>query len=284
MKIDSLRTQTESLMAGYLAATAGLVLMHYPFLEVWGFYFVGHCVAAGAILGLRRLPGHLPAPLQFFRDWFPVLIMPLFFKEVETFAAAFGNWRLTGLIRTWEAALFNGHPAIYLSHQLPWIALSEYLHFCYLSFVFLLPAVGGYWYFSGRRAAFHELLLLYWISYSGSLLFFTIFPVDSPFYLSEPLGEPFAGYPFYELVQFVSGQGGARGGAFPSAHVSGAVIIWGVAWYRQRRLAVMLTPVVGGLIVATVYGRFHYVLDSVAGFALGASILTAYRVIALSRD
>lgn len=101
---------------------------------------------------------------------------------------------------------------------------------------------------------------------------------DSPFYLSEPLGEPFAGHLFYELVQFVSGHGGARGGAFPSAHVSGAVIVWAVAWQRQRRLALIVTPVIAGLIMETVYGRFHYALDTFAGFALGVSIVAGYRI------
>ena len=273
-----MQQKTETVLAGYLFWTAGFVLFSSSTLEDWGLYFLLHCAGATLILSLRRLPATVPLPLQLLRDWFPVLMMPLLFKEVEVFARAFGNWGLTESIRAWEVFLFNGHPSLYLSAALPWVALSEYLHFCYLSFVLLLPAVGGYWCFSGRRQAFHELLFLYWISYSASLTFFMLFPVDSPFYLSEPLGEPFAGHFFYELVQFVSGHGGARGGAFPSAHVSGAVIVWSVAWQRQRRLALMLTPVNAGLIVATVYGRFHYALDTFAGLALGASIVAGYRM------
>ncbi len=279
-----MQQRTETLLAAYLFLTAGLVLYFSSHLENWGLYFLVHCAGAALILSLRRLPGTVPLPLQFSRDWFPVLTMPLLFKEVEIFARAFGNWGLTESIREWEVFLFKGHPSLYLSSQLPWVPLSEYLHFCYLSFVFLLPAVGGYWYASGRRGAFHELLFLYWLSYSVSLGFFMLFPVDSPFYLSKPLGQPFAGHLFYELVQFVSGRGGARGGAFPSAHVSGAVIVWSVAWQRQRRLALILTPVVAGLVVGTVYGRFHYALDTIAGFALGASIVAGYRMTRSSSD
>ncbi len=272
-----MQRRTEAVLGTYLLLTAGLILLFSSYLEDWAFYFVAHCAGAAVILSLRLLPKNLPPPPQLLRDWFPVLLMPLLFKEVEIFAAAFGNWGLTKSIRQWEVFLFNGHPSLYLSAQMPWVALSEYLHFCYLSFVFLLPEVGGYWYASGRRGAFHELLFLYWLSYSVSLLFFMLLPVDSPFYLSQALGEPFAGHLFYELVQFVSGQGGARGGAFPSAHVSGAVIVWSVAWQRQRRLALILTPVIAGLVVATVYGRFHYALDSIAGLALGTAIVTGWR-------
>ena len=59
-----------------------------------------------------------------------------------------------------------------------------------------------------------------------SFLFFIPFPVDSPYYLSEKLGPPLAGHLlFFDLVHQVSLRGGARGGAFPSAHVSAAGVI-----------------------------------------------------------
>jgi membrane-associated phospholipid phosphatase len=104
-----------------------------------------------------------------------------------------------------------------------------------------------------------------------------VFPVDSPYYLLEPPGPPLAGNFFYDLVHQVSDRGGARGGAFPSAHVSGALVVGLVAWRRQRRLALALTPVIAGIVVATVYGRFHYALDTVAGLALGVTVVSAYR-------
>ncbi len=101
----------------------------------------------------------------------------------------------------------------------------------------------------------------------GSYLIFVLFPVDSPFYRFAPPGPPIAGHFFFDLVHAVSSRAGARGGAFPSAHVSGATVLWFVAWRHQRRLAVMLSPLILGVIAATVYGRFHYALDAIAGFA-----------------
>jgi membrane-associated phospholipid phosphatase len=49
-----------------------------------------------------------------------------------------------------------------------------------------------------------------------------------------------------------------------------------VAWKRQRQLAYLLLPIVLGVIVATVYGRFHYLLDTIAGLALGVAITSVY--------
>ena len=76
----------------------------------------------------------------------------------------------------------------------------------------------------------------------GSYLFFIVLPVDSPYYLSPHLGPPLSGHFFFDLVHQMSARGGARGGAFPSAHVSGAVVVTLVAWRHQRRLAYLLAP------------------------------------------
>jgi membrane-associated phospholipid phosphatase len=215
---------------------------------------------------------------SFFREWYPVMLLPLLFKEVEFLAAGFGNWGLTDVLQNLEVDWFGGHPSLYLSELLPWIPLSEYLHFCYFAYLLLVPAVGSYWYFTGQKAEFQELVFLVSVTLTASYLFFALFPVDSPFYRFAPLGAPFEGHFFYDLVHFVAGQGGARGGAFPSSHASVATVVFLVVWHRERRLAYVLAPVVAGLIAATVYWRFHYALDAVAGLAFAVTVFGSYRL------
>jgi hypothetical protein len=82
----------------------------------------------------------------------------------------------------------------------------------------------------------------------GSYLFFILLPVDSPYYLSDRLSPPLSGHFFFDLVHQMS----ARGGAFPSAHVSGAVVVSLVAWRHQRRLAYLLVPIALSVMIATV--------------------------------
>ena len=78
-------------------------------------------------------------------------------------------------------------------------------------------------------------------------------------------------------------RGCARGGAFPSAHVSGAVVVSLVAWRHQPRLAYLLVPIAGSVMIATVYGRFHYVLDALAGAGLALAVVAAYRYLSRVR-
>ena len=273
-----LRRWTDAVAALYFLLTAAFVWFHHAQFPGWKFYLFAHLGAATGIWMLRGLRlGRLSGVMQFFRDWYPVLLFPVLYKEAERFALVFGDWRLTESIQRLEVAFFGGHPSLYASSLYPWVPLSEYLHFCYFAYLLLLPVVGGLWYFNGRRRDFHELLLLVSTTLFSSYLFYMSYPVDSPFYLFKRLEAPLADGFFYRLAHFFSERGGARGGAFPSAHVSVSLVIWLVAWQRQRRLAWALAPVIAGLVGATVYGRFHYVLDVLAGLVVAVVVTECYR-------
>ena len=129
--------------------------------------------------------------------------------------------------------------------------------------------MAAYLYVSGRRVAFGELLLMLSTVMLVSYLFPIVLPVDSPDHLSPHLGPPLSGHFFFDLVHHMLVRGGARGGAFPSAHVSGAVVVTLVAWRHQRRLVHLLVPITGGVMFATrARARFHYALDVLAGAVL----------------
>jgi len=270
------------LTASYLAITAALIAIFGTTVPGRAWLAAVHLAGSGALLILNRAR---PAAgiLRVIRDWHPLALFPLLYKEVELLAPGLGDWRLTTAIPAWESALFGGQPSLFLSERLPFVPLSEYLHFCYLSYVIVIPSVAAYWYVSRREAAFGELLFLLSTVLLGSYLFFILLPVDSPYYLSPRLGPPLAGHFFFDFVHEVSARGGARGGAFPSAHVSGAVVVSLVAWRHQRRLAYLLVAITVSVMLATVYGRFHYVLDTLAGAALAIAVDVAYRYLSRVR-
>jgi membrane-associated phospholipid phosphatase len=270
-----LTTWTDMLVVAYLIITAAIVFIARTTLEHWPVFVLAHLGVAALIFSLSHSPWKSRGWFQFLRSWYPVPLILVFYKEVEVFAAAFGNWGLTEVIQQWETLVFSGYPHIYLSEMLPWVFFSEYIHFCYFFHNIQILLIGGlFW--AWNRLAFYELIFLVTATLLSSYLFYMLFPVDSPFYLAPDLAEPLTGNFFYELVHFVSDRGGARGGAFPSSHVSVSVTVWLVVWFRARRWAYLLTPITVGLIFATVYGRFHYVLDSIVGFALALSIAGTY--------
>jgi membrane-associated phospholipid phosphatase len=277
------RGLTDAVLALYLLSTAALAIAFREELPDWKLAACAHLAGALLVLSLRFLPERVPVALAFLRDWYPAMLFPVLYKELEWLAAAFGNWGLTGPLQRLEASLFGGQPSLHLSERLPYVALSEYLHFCYFSYLLLVPLVGGLWYFRGKRDAFHELFFLVSLTYAVSYLFYILFPVDSPFYLHEPPGPPLAGHFFYELVHFLSERGGARGGAFPSSHVSVSSVVLLVALRRENRLLWWLLPLCAGIALATVYGRFHYAVDVLAGWMLALAVVIGTRLPARAR-
>jgi len=62
-----------------------------------------------------------------------------------------------------------------------------------------------------------------------------------------------------------------HGAAFPSAHVAGSMVALLAAWRYRRWLFWVCLPFFLCMCVATVYGRYHYVADVLAGLAVGAA-------------
>ena len=147
--LTRLQRRTDELTAVYLLVTASLMVLFREQVAHLPILFCLHLATAASLLWLRSLSSPSRRFWKFLHDWYPVMVFPLFYKEVEFLAAAFGNWGLTEPIRSLEANLFQGHPSLYLSERWSWVPLSEYLHFCYFSFMVVLPVVGGYWYGRG---------------------------------------------------------------------------------------------------------------------------------------
>ena len=152
--VAALTRRTDRLMLLYLALT-GVALILPPSFPV---LVALHLAAGIAIYSLRYLPSRSRGIGRFFRDWYPAIVFPILYKEVELLASTLGDWRLTGPLQNLEATLFAGQPSLYLSQRLSWVWLSEYVHFCYFAYVLLFPVIGGIWYFTGKRHAFRELL------------------------------------------------------------------------------------------------------------------------------
>jgi membrane-associated phospholipid phosphatase len=274
--LDGLTRRTDLVILAYLLVVGSLVVVFRDSLDIWRSLGVVHLVAATGVYALAFLPTTLSRTSQFVRNWYPAIAFPIFYKEVELLARAFGNWSLTEPLQQLEMQLFSGHPSLYLSEQLGTIVLSEYLHFCYVSFIWLFPVIGGIWYFSGSRRRFEELMFLVSVTFASSYVFYVLFPVDSPFYLFDPLREPLSSGFFYELVHFFSSRGGARGGAFPSSHVSISTVIVLVTTKYQPKWLYWLLPIYVGLVFATVYCRFHYAVDVLAGWTLAFGVVGLY--------
>lgn len=239
---------------------------HLGLTPVCVFLFVVSLLAL--VDGIER--GRLALPISKLRYWLPILYTFIAFREMElflprTFAGHLeASW--IGLDRL-LLERYHLHAAI----ESLGITIPLYLEICYL-FVYGVSLICvGILYARGKRASVDR----FWsIFLTGTLLSYALFP----YFPSQP---PRILFPFVDdpsivtwarqLNLFILNKATIHVGVFPSAHVSSA---FACAWAmfvllpEQKRVGWILVLYAVSVSIATIYGRYHYTADVIAGFGL----------------
>jgi membrane-associated phospholipid phosphatase len=208
--------------------------------------------------------------LDIIRDWLPLPLTLLAYREMGWFAAPHLTFHLENMFIRWDRAVLREwgmHRAIEgLGSVLPAI-----LEIAYALTYALAPFAVAMIYAYRRRARVEAFMFPF-------LLAVLFCYAQFPFWPSEPPRTVFPGEDFPSTItifrQFnwwMLGGYGIHTSVFPSAHVAGA---FGTAFairaaLPEHRWVGWLLLVIALLIAtATVYGRYHYFADAAAGFAM----------------
>jgi membrane-associated phospholipid phosphatase len=200
-------------------------------------------------------------------DWLVLTIGPLMYVELRWIIAGTGMPHHDATVVAWEGWLFPSDPSATLAPRWHATLASEALHFAYASYYLLvyLPPIALY--VRGQRDAFVKTVLALTIAYGACFITYAIFPVDGPRYLVGPAAAPDG--PVRRFVLALLERGSSRGTAFPSSHVAASLASALCALRYQQRVGLVVAPFVAALILATVYGGFHYAVDALVGVILG---------------
>ena len=206
-----------------------------------------------------------------FRDWLPIVFIPLLYTEVRWVIAGIGIGHHDQRVQWWDAALFPSNPSKSLAVHYHAVAISEILHLAYLAYYFIIFVPPAILWFRGRRREFAATVAGLSVVYVLCFLTFMIFPVDGPRFLNGPSDAPpgIVRGIAVSLLQAAS----SRGTAFPSSHAAAAVIASLYALWYQRKTGLVVAVTTLLLCVGAVYGGFHYAVDIVAGVAYAALAL-----------
>jgi len=258
---------TEKVLLAFFAYVAVLSL-GFPARPLLGYQpWLFFLIAALAILACSYV--------AVMRDLLPLALTYLAFREMELFRPAHFSHHYENIWIHWDHAVltyWHGRAAIEsLGPVLP-----EFLELCYLV-VYAAGLFGVVTLYILRRRNDIDRFLLFYVS--GTVLAYAFFP----FFPSQPPRLLFPGVdpPHYltwarSLNLWLLQVGTIHSSVFPSAHVSSAFsAAWGLFRVLPRR-----KPLAWGFVcyavcvaVATVYGRYHYLADAVAG--LGISLIAA---------
>jgi membrane-associated phospholipid phosphatase len=254
----------------YLSVIGLLVIPFHQDVRNWPGVPVLHGVLCLGVLELirlnerRRLPG-----LKFLRTFYPLLWLSFAWSEMDNLVTMiFPYWANAFVIKA-DLWLFGVHPTVWVQQWFrPW--RTELMYFFYTSYYFFKPLVAFPLYFRGRMQETFDYLFLVTFSYAVNFSLFFFFPSEGPWVVLKSLHtvEPEGGV-FMHLIQWLQARGSVRGGAFPSSHVAAAFVMALSGIRYNRPVGLVLLPLAIGVAFATVYCRYHYAVDAIAGIASG---------------
>jgi membrane-associated phospholipid phosphatase len=205
-----------------------------------------------------------------FRDWFPFLLILLMYYSMWGRATLllFSHDR-DAMLLNWDKWLFGIEPTIYLQRIIS-RPLTAWMQFSYTFHLYVMPIVAMFIYVSRPRSRFREMTCgLVVISFIGAFGYMIV-PAIGPMYTlhnlyTTPLSQPLA--VFNRQIRFIDIARVSRD-CFPSLHVGISFLIWLYAWRNSKILFAILAPFILSCWLSTVYLRFHYAADCLAGFAL----------------
>lgn len=205
------------------------------------------------------------------RDWTPFLIILLMYYSLWGGATHLlvAHDRDATLIAI-DQRLFGFQASVALQRIVS-PALTSWMQFAYIFHLFNIPIVACFVYLRRPRTRFREMMCgLLVVSFLG-LMGYILVPAIGPMYtlrtqytvaLSTPLAALNRQMEFMDFARI-------RRDVFPSLHVAISFVVWLYAWRNSKRLFWILSPIILSLWVSTVYLRYHYLIDCVAGLVLG---------------
>ncbi len=208
--------------------------------------------------------------LGIMRDWYLVPLMLLCYREMGWFAPARHDAHLERIWEAWDKTLLNSW-GLRRAVELLGPALPFLLEIAYL-LVYSIPSFAiAMLYVYRHRERVNAFLFQFLL---GILIAYALFP----YFPSEPPRTVFPGqdFPSYNTLfrrvnWWLLGGYGIHTSVFPSAHVSGAFSgAFGMVRLLPEhpwvgRFLIVLAVMIA---LATVYGRYHYAADALAGFGV----------------
>ncbi|OGB69921.1 MAG: hypothetical protein A2Y94_08685 [Caldithrix sp. RBG_13_44_9] len=267
------------LTCGYLLIWILLILINYKTVPSAATFLLLHFLTLLVVLFIGGLDPVLPF-LKVIRYYYQFFFLPLFFTALHYLIPAIhpGNIDLT-LIKI-DHYLTRTNPTVWIEQfYFPW--LTECLQLVYLTFYFLPLVVLIPLHCRDNLKRFDRfafaILLSFYLSYFGYLLF----PALGPrYFLSHLHTVHLDGLGLYHYISTtLNGLENIQWDAFPSGHVAVALLVSHFAYKYFPKIFYISMPIIFLLIISTIYLRYHYLVDVLAGILLYILIIVIDKII-----
>jgi len=255
----------------YLAWLITILAVFHKNVAHAGLFLVIHCAIALGIVCLARAAARSGnVALRFIRCWYPLLLYIFFFEELERLVhAIFPGWFDRWLIE-FDYGFASVHPSVWLA-RFSSPALNEFMQFAYMTYFLYLIILPALLYANRDRLAYWTVMVSTAIAHYSVYVIAVLLPIESPYHAFASLHmKPLAGGYVTATIELLERFARVHGAAFPSAHVAGSMVAILASFRYRRWLFWACLPFFICMCLATVYGRYHYVADVLAGIVVGA--------------
>lgn len=266
---------SEIIIAFYMLAISAITAVFHNRIPQWKLFLFYHLLIVifiGLILlAYRKFGGKF---WHLLRHWYPLILVMCAYRELFYLVHNVNPVDLDKLFAQWDRWLCNGvNPTVFIEKHVAFPLLTEYLQIVYTLFYFLPGSLGVILYAQKKYGAYRLCMAGILAGFFSSFLGFFVLPAIGPraeFHNWQILPGVFA---TEWLNKTVNALELTMRDCFPSGHVEVTVI---VIWYsfKYTRKAFPAIFVIGtSLIFATVYLRYHYIVDVIAGIVFAIAVI-----------
>jgi membrane-associated phospholipid phosphatase len=277
--VGGLRLRADEFVTfGYISILTILVIVHRERIEFWPIYCFIHLTVSLAIVLIVYLADRFHSSFFIFlRNWYQFFCIPCAFRELNYLIHPINPEDIDPILVKIDFSIFGVHPTVWLERFTTPI-LTEYLQIIYSTFYFLPLVLGGLLWRKRMYGEFQEVVLGVITTFYLSYLGYIAFPALGPRFEIEHLQTiPLKGILIADwLRETLNTLEMIQRDAFPSGHTGVALVILYYSRRFHRRSFPYFLIIIICLIFSTVYLRYHYVIDVIAGFILaGVSFIIA---------
>ncbi|MGA2120109.1 MAG: phosphatase PAP2 family protein [Bryobacteraceae bacterium] len=276
--MDTVLTDTrfwpvDKIILAFLAATTAILIGWWKVIPEAPFLLAAHAAALALLLiEIKR-----PNPTSWiFRNWYPLPYVASCYKEMAILIPPVRHPDSDRWLANLDFRIWGDNPTVWLERlQSP--VLTEILQVVYTLFVPAVLLVAFLIWRKGKAEEFQFYAFLIAAGFLASYLGYLAVPARGPRFLLKSLQHiPLQGlWLFHAMQHTLDKMESAHYDCFPSGHTELTILAWWGTRVLPKRIFLAYLAYTPSIIFATVYLRYHYTVDVMAGAVVAACLIAA---------
>ena len=263
----------DKVILAYFAFTTTLILGWWNNIPQAPLHLLGHLAGGAMIVYQVKRPN---VTSWIFRNWYPLPFVGSCYKEMAILIHAIRRADAERFLANLDYRIWHVYPSLWLERMYS-PPLTEYLQIVYTLFIPAVLLIAALLWRKGRYAEFQYYAFLIALGFLVSYLGYLAIPARGPRFLLKHLEQmPLRGMLFFHAMQGTLDRlESAHYDCFPSGHTELTILAWWGSRLVSKRLFGVYFAYTLSIIFATVYLRYHYTVDLLAGAIVALILILA---------